>query len=255
MTTENENSNVTYCSDSQLLYKDSQTEFRNGQGLLFDDSYRLAHLPLVAPNHHRVIRNKEGTSYNQGIHDLVYSVAIPIYDKQLQASVAFKELCNDLKASGFSDKLSWDTFSQRKDKLHATVCGSISSIKPPYFDDEKLKRLREIGPVSVKITGLFSGNINVGRLYLKVYPELRAGENMCHVIQRIFGSPLTDLYVVGLFNFIDELDVVETGELEELLIRWRDFEFMQIRLEELWLIKSHDDLVLKGSIDKIISLV
>ena len=255
MTKKFEPSKVTFCSDSQLLYNDYQTEFQNGQGLLFDESYRLAHLPLVAPNHPRVISKKDGTSYNQGIHDLVYSVVIPIYGKQLQASVEFNKLCDELRASGFADKLSWNTFSQRKDKLHATICGTISTKNPPYFDQEKYQSLRNTGPISVKVSGLFSGNKNIGRLYLKVYPERRAGENICHVIQRIFESPLTDLYVVGLFNFIDELNVEEANELEMLLSRWRDVEFMQLRLDELWLLKSRDDLVLNGSIDNTIPLV
>lgn len=245
---------ITFCSDNQLLYNDYQTEFTEGQGLAFDESYRLAHLPLVAPGHPRVIRIKPGTNYNDGLHEPVFSIAIPIYEKQLSASQEFIKLCSELKASRFSHKLSWNTFSQRKNKLHATICGAISTESPPIFEDHQYQRLRETGPVSIKIRGLFSGNINIGRLYLKLYPELRHGQNMCHVLQQIFDSPSTDLYVIGLFNFIDELDLEETIELQKLLAVWRDVEFLQMELKELWMLRSRDDLVLNGGVEQVIPI-
>jgi len=254
MTDEGGKPGVTFCDDSQLSYVKFQTKFIKGQGLIFDDTYRLAHLPLVAPDHPRVIETKAGTSYNRGVHDSVYSVVIPIDAEKLLSSEVFTELCSELKATKFADKLSWDTFSLRKNKLHATICGAISTGHAPAFKTPVYRKLQTLGPVSVSIRGLFSGNINIGRLYLKVYPELRGGENMCHVIQGIFGSPLTDLYVVGLFNFVDELAPDETHELELLLDRWRDTEFFPLHLDKLWLLGSRDDLVLDGGVEKIISL-
>lgn len=248
-------SNVTFCSDSQLLYSDYETEFGEGQELLFDESYRLAHLPLVAPSHPRVIHSKSGTNYKLGIHESVYSIAIPVYAEQLLASEEYIKLCNELKMSSFSHKLSWDTYSQRKYKLHATICGAISTENAPLIEDDIFKRLREVGPVAIQIRGLFSGNLNVGRLYLKVYPEERDGKNMFHVFQRIFGSPITDLYVVGLFNLIDELNPKEAKELHSLLTVWRDVVFLQMELKELWMLKSRDDLVLNGSVQQAIPIL
>ena len=255
MTAESSKSEVVFCNDSQLLYDDYQTEFAHGRGLRFDESYRLAHLPLIAPEHPRVIKTKPGTEYNCGIHDLVFSIVLPIYAERLYQSSEFKRLCDEVKLSGLSHKLSWTTFSKRKHKLHATVCGAISTESAPYIEQRKLQKLREIGPVSVKIRGLFSGNLNIGRLYLKVDPEQRDGENMLHVIQRVFDSAITHLYVVGLFNFKDELNVAETQELKRLLNRWQDVEFLHMQLEELWVLKSRDDLVLNGSIEKNIPII
>ena len=255
MAENNGQSNLIFCCDSQLLYSGYETEFVEGQGLVFDESYRLAHLPLVAPHHPRVIRSKSGTNYKTGIHELVFSIAIPVYADQLYASEEYRNLCNDLKMSNFSHKLSWDTYSQRKNKLHATICSAISTVNHPVIKDDVFTRLREVGPVSIKIRGLFSGNMNVGRLYLKVYPEERDGENMCHVLQRIFKFPITDLYVVGLFNFIDELNINEAKELQSLLNVWRDVEFLQMELKELWMLKSRDDLVLDGSIQQAIPIL
>ena len=255
MAQKNIRSNPIFCDDRHLSYDDNLTEFVGGEGLLFDETYRLAHLPLVAPDHSRVIRTKPGTSYNRGIHDSVFSIAIPVSANQLLTSQEFNRLCDELKVSMFAQKISWDTFSQRKDKLHATICGAISTVDPPRVNQKTYEMLRQIGPVSIKICGLFSGNMNIGRLYLKVYPEQRAGKNMCHVIQRIFDSTLTNMYLVGLFNFVEELDVHEAQELDSLLKRWQDVEILQIELEELWMLKSRDDLVLNGNIEKTIPIV
>jgi len=243
-----------FCDDNQLSYKECQTEFVDGQGLVFDDAYRLAHLPLVAPDHPLVISSKPGSSYKRGVHELIYSIAIPIVADELLSSAAFKKLCNEIALSKFSHKLSWDIFNRRKSKLHATVCSAVSTGSAPDLDERMCEELRAIGPISVCIRGLFSGNINVGRLYLKVYPELRDGTNVCHQIQNIFQSPITDLYVVGLFNFAEELNLEETQELREILEFWKNVDFLVSRIENLWLLKSRDDLVLNGSVEKLIPI-
>jgi len=254
MTQDNKDTNITYCDDSQLAYDNSQSKFIDGHGLVFDNAYRLAHLPLVAPGHPQIIGTKPGTSYNRGIHDIVYSIVIPIYEHKLLSSENFITLCDEIKATKFAHKLSWDTFSKRKNKLHATICGAISTNRPPDID-KYLQKLSAIGPVSMSIRGLFSGNINIGRLYLKVYPELRNGKNMCHEIQKLIDSPLTDLYVVGLFNFVEELNSEQTRELKKLLDKWRNAEFYRSQLEELWLLRSRDDLVLDGSVEQVIPII
>lgn len=255
MTWKNNRSTADYCDDSQLSYNKYQTRFVDGQGLIFDDAYRLAHLPLVAPDHPLVIPTKPGSAYYRGVHDLIYSIAIPIPVSNLLSSEKFIELYGELKATKFSHKLSWNTFAQRKNKLHATICGTLSIGQAPDFKKHIYHELSAIGPVAISIRGLFSGSLNVGRLYLKVYPELRNGNNMCHEIQNVFGSPMTDLYVVGLFNFVEELNASEAQVLKKILDLWRDIEFTQLRLENLWLLKSRDDLVLDGAIDQVIPLV
>jgi hypothetical protein len=51
---------VALCGDDELDYLANQTQFELGQGFLLDEAYRLAHLPLVAPHHLRVIARREG---------------------------------------------------------------------------------------------------------------------------------------------------------------------------------------------------
>jgi len=246
---------ISFCDDSQLSYDKFATRFHDNQGLKFDDSYRLGHLPLVAPDHPDIISTKPGTSYYNGVHEIVYSIAIPIAENELLSSRAFKRLVDEIKNTAFAAKLSWDTFEQRKSKLHATIYGLVSKGQAPNLKPEIYQALRSIGPVSVNIRGLFSGNINIGRLYLKLYPELRDGRNMCHVLQKALGTPLTDLYVIGLFNFVEELNVSEARELNSFLRRWQDTDIIQLQLDKLWLLESKDHLVLDGAIVSSIPLV
>jgi hypothetical protein len=255
MSNELERLTSAFCDDSVLDYLRHKTQLPRGARLEFDEAYRLAHLPLVAPDHPLVIPAKPGSGYAMGQHDPVYSLGIPVLADQLFASGPFMELQAVLKSSRFSKKISWDGFDLRKHKLHATVCGALSSNNPPTIDQQTFERLAEIGPVHAEMRGIFSGNVNVGRLYLRLYPELRNGQNMCHEIQRICGRKTTNLYVVGIFNLIDELDLQETSALRKLIDHWWDRPLTRLSLDHLWLLKSQDDLVLNGSVAKTIPLV
>ena len=59
---------IELCRDDELGYLRSRTRFTAGAGLALDETYRLAHLPLIAPCHPRVIRAREGTTYDMGRH-------------------------------------------------------------------------------------------------------------------------------------------------------------------------------------------
>ena len=91
----------TFCDDSELDYLRYRTPLPRGTRLKFDEAYRLAHLPLVAPDHPSVINTKPGSGYNMGRHDLVYSIGIPVPAGKLLTSSAFIELEEELKSSNF----------------------------------------------------------------------------------------------------------------------------------------------------------
>src|SRR5918997_3282245 len=99
---------TTFCQDSELGYERSRTQFQSGEGLALDETYRLAHLPLVAPDHPRVIRAREGSSYVMGRHERVFSLVLPISGDLLFGSPAYGELDAAMRASPFADKISWD---------------------------------------------------------------------------------------------------------------------------------------------------
>lgn len=235
---------VTLCGDDELDYLASRTPFEPGQGFLLDESYRLAHLPLVAPDHPRVIPRRAGRHYEMGRHEPVYSLSLPVADELLRRSAAYLALEAELKASPLAPKIAWGIVERRRHKLHATLCGSLAIGQAPVLDATQRDALRALGPVAVELRGLFSGNVNRGRLYLRVYPEKRAGTNVFHRIQQAMGRRPTDLYVVGLYNLIDDLDATECSALSELLDRWWDRPIVRFQAEALWLLGASDDLVL-----------
>jgi hypothetical protein len=140
--------------------------------------------------------------------------------------------------------------------LHATIAGSLGEGEIcPVVPPEVLAGLARFGPLRVQLRGLFSGNVNKGRLYLKAYPEKRDGQNAFQLIQRLLGRPITDLYVVGLYNLTDHLTSPEAVALEELVERWWQVNILEITVNELWLLSSRDDLVLDSRIESHISLL
>jgi hypothetical protein len=107
----------------------------------------------------------------------------------------------------------------------------------------------------VELRGLFSGNINVGRLYLRVYPERRAGANSLRQVQRILGRPETDLYLLGLYNLTDHLEANEAEGLQDIVARWWDRPILTLDVKCLWQLGSSDDLVLNSLVEQVIPLV
>jgi len=246
---------AAFCSDAELGYLRSRTRFDSGRGLSLDEQYRLAHLPLVAPHHPRVIRQREGANYFMGRHAPVFSLGLPVDGDALFASDAYRELEKDIRDLPFRRKIAWEMIEPRRSKLHATLCNGLAvGDSPPTIDARTRRELGRLGPLRVELRGLFSGNVNVGRLYLRTYPERRDGRNVFRDIQRLLGRPETDLYVVGLYNLNDDLDPGEAAALGQLIERWWDRPILQYEVGRLWLLQASDDLVLDGGIVEAISL-
>ena len=247
---------LDFCSDDQLGYERSRTKFATGEGLKLDENYCVAHLPLVAPGHPVVIVSRPspepGASYAMGRHARTFSVVLPIPYDLLAASEAFQELEAALRSAPLTRKIAWDLLPKRQQKLHATICGGLGPTA--VLRDRDRRSLAAIGPVSVELRGLFSGNINVGRLYLRAYPERRFGQNTFQSIQWALGRRETDLYVVGLYNLTDHLDAGEAAALSALLQTYWDRPLLRFEARELWLLGACDDLVLTGQVEDVIRL-
>ncbi|CAM5214719.1 putative protein OS=Bosea thiooxidans OX=53254 GN=SAMN05660750_01620 PE=4 SV=1 [Bosea thiooxidans] len=241
-----------FCEDRALGYRRSLTDF--SQPLELDDSYRLAHLPLVAPEHPRVIARRDGKFYEMGRHPRVFSLVLPVADAALRASPAFLALEGELRSSPFARKIAWEILPRRRDRLHATICGSLGIDEPPAIAQATHDALGEIEPFAVELRGLFSGNVNRGRLYLAAYPEIHGGTNMLQAVQAAFGRPPGDLWLVGLYNLTDDLDAAETSALAEIVARWWNEPLLRFTATELQLMAAGDDLVLDGSVEATLPL-
>lgn len=232
---------VRFCEDAVLGYRRSLTDF--SVPLTLDESYRLAHLPLVAPDHPRVIARLDGKSYEMGRHPRIWSAVLPVDDAALRKSAAFLALETELRAAPFAGKIAWDILPRRADRLHATICGSLSTGAPPVLDSAA--RSIRMAPPWMELRGLFSGNVNRGRLYLKLYPERTVeGANACQAMQASFGRGPGDLYLVGLYNLTDDLDAAETAELAGIVARWWDRPLLRFQATHLVVMGGCDDLVL-----------
>jgi hypothetical protein len=247
-------STILFCPDAELGFERSRTRFQSGEGLTLDETYRLAHLPLVAPDHPRIIATREGSSYVMGRHERVFSLVLPVPGDALAQALAYRDLDEAMRAAPFAGKIAWSLLDRRRSKLHATICGSLSTGEPPTLDRSRLRDLKGVGPITVELRGLFSGNVNRGRLYLRAYPESRKGENVFRQIQRSLGCRETDLYVVGLYNMTDDLDPPEAAALASLIDRWWDRPILRYEIDHLWLMGATDDLVLDSVIAETVSL-
>lgn len=244
---------ATYCDDAELGYRRSLTGF--SVPLSLDESYRLAHLPLVAPDHPRVIARVEGKFYENGRHPRVHSLVLPVSDEALRASSAFRDLEEELKVASFAGKIAWDILPRRAARLHATVCGSLGiGETPPALTPETMQALVAIPPFSVELRGLFSGNVNRGRLYLAIYPEKRDGANMLQAVQQAFGRPPGDLWLVGLYNLTDDLDAAETAALADIVTRWWSRPLLRLSVDRLEILSARDDLVLDSRVEAVLPL-
>lgn len=239
---------VDLCTDAELGYLRSRTAFVPGNPFLLDEPYRLAHLPLVAPDHPGAIPRQDGKFYEMGRHPTVYSLVLPIDDAALRRSEAFLALESELRTAPIAGKIAWDILPKRAGKLHATICGSLGLGELPVISADQRRALAEFGPVTIELRGLFSGNINRGRLYLRAYPERRGGANAVQTLQAAMGRPATDLYVLGLYNLTDDLDPAEASALADILTRWWETPLLCFEASELWLLGARDDLVLDAEI-------
>ena len=245
---------LAFCDDAALGYLRSRTTLPEGAPLTLDEPYRLAHLPLVAPEHPGVIARQEGRFYNMGRHPRVFSAVLPIDGATLAASEPFARLDDAMRGAPFARKIAWDLLPRRADRLHATLCGTLSTGTAPVVDRALREALARIGPFQVEMRGLFSGNVNKGRLYLRAYPEMRDGVNAFQAIQNAFGRQPGDLYLVGLYNLIDDLDAEETAALAALIDRWWDVPLLRFEATSLWVLGARDDLVLDAELAAVLPL-
>jgi hypothetical protein len=242
-----------FVSDDALDYLRLRTVFAAGEGLLMDEPYRRAHLPLVAPDHPAIIASDPARGYAMGRHGTVWSLVVPVPWRALQDSPVFGHMLATLRTSPLAGKIAWDAFDRRHDVLHATICGGLGQGDATPANDLR-HHLSGFPSFRIRLRGLFSGNINLGRLYLRVYPEARNGRNMIHAVQERLGRPQTSLYVVGLFNLIDHLTVAEAAWLAGWLDRVRDSEIVELDVTELWLLGARDDLALDSEVAQRIAL-
>jgi hypothetical protein len=69
---------------------------------------------------------------------------------------------------------------------------------------------------------------------------------MLQQAQRMCGSAVGDLWVVGVHNLVDDLDAGESAALAALIARWWDRVILRLEVRALWMLGAVDDLVLEA---------
>jgi hypothetical protein len=239
---------IQFVPDSALGYLASCRFPSQSQCLTFDETYRYAHLPLVAPDHPDVTALYPERGYAHGQHRTVHSLVIPVDWEEIYACEGFRSALDELRHGPLGHHIAWDNLERRKQRLHATICGSLPETYGAGLTEAERQALRSIGPFQAELRGFFSGNLNTGRLYIKLYPEQKNGIDTVHAFQSALGRPATHLYLVGLLNLTDHLDAQQSQWLGDFLQRNWDQPTIRVTLNEIWLMESRDDLVLDANI-------
>jgi hypothetical protein len=238
---------VSYCGDAALAYAAARRRYGRGEALRFDLSYRLAHLPLVAPAHPAVLRSAAGTDYQDGRYATARSsLVVPVSARELAASAAFQALDAALRKSRIAGKIAFDLCDRRAAKLHVTVGSVLAPAEVEPHARAVARVLNSLGALRFKLTGPFLGSKNTGRIYFPAYPEQRSGDDAFGLLQDALGVPRTRFYVLGYYNLVDELDAAETSALQDIVDAWSSVDMLQVQAGECIIQATNDDLVLSG---------
>jgi len=91
-----------------------------------------------------------------GRYERIFSLVLPIPPGELEKSAAYQALEGELRQSPFATKIAWDLLSRRRERLHATICGSLSKDVPYRISDDERAAPRQLGPLRVEVRGLFN---------------------------------------------------------------------------------------------------
>ena len=239
---------LIYCDDEMMAYRSARKRFQPGESIVFDEAYRLAHLPLVNAGHPAVISEASGRDYRNGIYEKTrYALVMPISADAFLESDEAQALERAMKSASFAPKIAWELGERRRLRLHATLAGI------PETDLDRCVSvvqalLDQIGPISVCLKGPFQGTRNTGRIYFPVYPQNIRGEDPFALVQKSIGVTPTKLYLVGYYHMREELDPLETRELAELIDQWRDRIVVTTTIPLLELYATNDDLALSARV-------
>lgn len=239
----------TYCTDEELDYARSGARIDPNEPYCFDESYRVAHLPLVAPEHPAVIDRPAQLDYERGRYARPrFSLVLPVDAADLQRSASFRALESDLRAQMFSRKIAWDMLALRAAKLHVTLAGALPEAGLDACASAASRFLERWGPLSFRLGGPFCGTRNRGRIYFKVYPERLDDADAFGLLQELVQVPRKALYLLGYYNLREELSAAEAAELHAFLERRGSAELAELSAASLLLLGTHDDLALDSRV-------
>ena len=238
---------MVYSDDDSLGYSQAQRIFSAGEELKLDKNYCRAHLPLINSAHPDSLA-VDG-EYRSGSYERCrYSLVLPVDPVRLKKSVIFQHINREIEMASFAGKVAWECMAKRENLLHATLSSDLTEDKLDDVITKTRSFLASIQGRKYRLGGIFNGPVNTGRLYFKVYPQLSQKGNDFHRLQSLLGVKETHFFLAGYYNFTDHLNQQETQELADIIKRYKSGVLWEEKIDELWLLSTHDDLVLSGKI-------
>lgn len=233
-----------FTGDAQMRFAQTRHSFAAHAPFELGPDYRLAHLPLVAPGHPRAIASVPGKDYRNGRYSsardaLVVHVPAAVLDE----SPVFQAIEAELKAGAAGPAIAWDIGRRRRDVLHATLAGPFD----PAAGDACARAAQAwlgAGAPAIRLGGPFVGDRNHGRIYLRVYPECRAGTDVFADLQRAVGARVSGFYAVGLWHLDRDLDPTAAAALGAWLDRHWTAEIAILPQPRLGMLRTTDDLAI-----------
>ena len=160
-----------------MAYRSARRKFQPGEGVVFDEGYRLAHLPLVNAGHPAVISEVDGRDYRNGTYEKTrYALVMPISADAFLESDEVQALELAMKSSSFAPKIAWEICELRRSSCTQRLPAAFSEADLDRCAAAVQDRLDQIGSISVCLKGPFQGTRNTGRIYFPVYPQNIRGE-------------------------------------------------------------------------------
>lgn len=215
---------------------------RAGEGLTFDEQYRAAHLPHVAPDHPRSLARWSSRDYHNGRYQRARVSLVADLGHRFLDQPACRVLIRRLSNSSFARKVDFDLINTRAPNLHCTLVGDV----PPAPDlrtkaNQELVGAQILTPI---LHGPFIGRFNRGRIYFPLEFDVIADQRVLDRVSAVFQRDRPNFAAIGLINLKDELDPREAHELVDMLA---DLQLTRTRLpiSKLSWTSTHDDLTLE----------
>lgn len=246
---------MTYATEDSLGYRRIRAVPDGNDGLVFDETYRTAHLPLIDPGHPAAISASPDGTYRLGRYDSPrHSLVLPVPQRLLEDSPVFRRIEDDVRRGALGSKVAWDVMARRAPLLHATLSAGLD-----IADAGRLIRAARVhaaahGGLQFRVGGPLLGQKNRGRIYFPVFPAMAGDRNCFNALQGALGLPLTDVFLLGYYSLKDELDAKEAKALSGILGRYGGSVLAEASCNALWLLSTNDDLVLSGRIAARIAL-
>ncbi|WP_223358863.1 hypothetical protein [Leifsonia sp. ZF2019] len=215
-----------------------------GEGLIFDEQYRAAHLPLVAPGHPRTLVNLNGRDYHNGWYARARVSIVADLGRPFLAQDTCRHLLQRLATSSFAEKVAFDLIETRAPNIHCTLIGDVNPT--PAQRNSANQLLRDAPSLMPVMHGPFIGQFNRGRIYFPLEFTRCSDRGLLDAVCAVFGRNRQQFTAIGLVNLRDELDPQEAYDLAKILADMKGAR-TQLPLTTLSWTSTNNDLTLEMS--------